>query len=140
MPMPYTYRHATEEFRAYIADAKDRLDTPSDNVAYTATDAVFQTFRRRLAVQDALRFADVLPCVLRAVFLWRWKIADPVAFASRDELTAEALAIRAHHNFAPPTLIGDVAWALRRHVDTTEFTRTLAQLGPEAQAFWAPGE
>jgi uncharacterized protein (DUF2267 family) len=135
--MPYTYRHASEEFRAYLADARDRLDTASDNVAYTATDAVLQTFRRRLAVQDALRFADVLPAVLRAIFLWRWQIADPLPFAARDILTAEALAIRAQHNFAPPTLIGDIAWALCRHVDAIDYARILARLGPEAQAFWA---
>lgn len=135
--MPFTYRHASEEFRAYLADVRDRLDTASDNVAYTATDGVFQVFRRRLAAQEALLFADILPAVLRAVFVWRWDLSAPrQPWAPRAALAAEALALRAHHNFAPPTLIGDVAWALARHIDAMDRARTLARLGAEAQAYW----
>ena len=52
MPMPPTYRHASKEFRAFLADAKDRMNLESDNMAYTAVDAVFQVFRRRLTAQQ----------------------------------------------------------------------------------------
>ncbi|MFC2966725.1 hypothetical protein [Acidimangrovimonas pyrenivorans] len=52
--MPFTYRHATEEFRAYLADARERLGTPSDNVAYTCADAVFRVFRRRCCGRSSL--------------------------------------------------------------------------------------
>lgn len=72
MPMPYTYRHASAEFAAFLADAREALGLESDNATYTAVDAVFQVFRTRLSVEQALAFADLLPCVLRAIFVWRW--------------------------------------------------------------------
>lgn len=137
MPMPYTYRHASEEYRAFIADLRDRLGTPSDNVAYTCADAVFQVFRRRLTPEQALRFADALPCVLRAIFVANWDIsAPPVPFASRAEMTREAQMVRQHHNLAPDSVIGDVAWALSRNAAPFDFNRALAHLSDEARAFW----
>ena len=137
MPMPYTCRHATEEFRAYLADARDRLDTPSDNVAYTCTDAVFQVFRRRLTPPQALAFADALPCVLRAIFLWRWDVtAAPLPFADRATMTREARDVRRHHNLCRDTVIGDIAWLLARHTDPMDLAQALDRLPPEARAFW----
>lgn len=65
MPMPWTYRHASREFRGFLDDAKDRMGLESDNMAYTAVDAVFQVFRRRLTAQQGLDFASALPCVPR---------------------------------------------------------------------------
>ena len=61
MPMPYTYRHASAEFAAFLADAREALGLESDNATYTAVDAVFQVFRTRLSVEQALAFADLLP-------------------------------------------------------------------------------
>ncbi len=65
MPMPWTYRHASREFRAFLVDAKERMSLESDNMAYTEVDAVFHVFRRRLTAQQGLDFASVLPCVPR---------------------------------------------------------------------------
>ena len=139
MPMPFTYAHASDEFRAYLTDARDRLDTPSDNVAYTCTDAVFQVFRSRLAPQRALDFADVLPSVLRAIFVWRWRVDDPIRpYADRAVLTREVKDVRRDHNFSPDSVIGDIAWALNRHVDAMDFARVVDRLGPSARAYWQP--
>ena len=44
MPMPWTYRHASREFRKFLDDAKERMSLDSDNMTYTAVDAVFQVF------------------------------------------------------------------------------------------------
>lgn len=139
--MPFTYRHATEAVRASLADACERLGTPSDNVAYTCTDAVFQVFRRRLTVAQGLAFAGVLPAVLRAIFVAGWRLELPVPFAGRERMTREARDVRRNHNSCPETVIGDIAWALRRHVDAAEFERALARLPDAACAFWqVPGE
>ena len=137
MTRPMIYQHATEDFEAYLADARDRLDTPSRNVAYTATDGVFQVFRARLDPQDALRFADLLPAVLRAIFVANWTLGDRRPWADRHALTREVQSVRQHHNFSPDTVIADVAWALRRHVDETAFDKLLATLGSQAQELWA---
>lgn len=138
MPLPRTYAHATKDWRAFLADAKERLDLVSDNSAYTAVDAVLQVFRRRLTVAQGLGFANVLPAVLRAVFVWNWDVeAGPVPFASRAEMTAEAQAVRRDHNLTPDHCIEAVAWALRRHVRQMDLDRVLTAIGPEAVAYWA---
>ena len=107
MPMPWTYRHASKEFRAFLDDAKERMGLASDNMAYTAVDAVLQVFRRRLTPEQGIAFADLLPSVLRAVFVYRWDVArPPVPFGPRDALTREgarrALALSALGNDYTP--------------------------------------
>ncbi len=137
MPMPWTYRHASTEWRAFLDDAKGRMALDSDNMAYTAVDGVLQVFRRRLTAQQGLDFASVLPAVLRAIFVKDWRPSDPpAAFADRATLTAEAQALRPHHNLTPDNAIEATAWAVRRCTDRAEFDRVLARLPAEAQAFW----
>ncbi|RVT87046.1 DUF2267 domain-containing protein [Rhodobacteraceae bacterium CCMM004] len=136
MPMPWTYRHASREFRAFLDDVKDRTGLTSDNMAYTAVDGVFRTFRRRLTADEALVFAGVLPSVLRAIFVQEWTPGAPVPFASRDEMTREAQALRRNHNLTPDAAIEATAWALRRSVRQAELDRVLARLPEGSTAFW----
>ncbi len=137
MPMPWTYRHASREFRAFLDDAKNRMCLESDNSTYTAVDAVFQVFRRRLTVQQGLDFASVLPSNLRAIFVADWKIEDPpLPFTGREALTSEAKRVRRHHNLTPDNAIEATAWSIRRCVDQRDFDRVLACLSPEARDFW----
>ncbi|WP_116131502.1 DUF2267 domain-containing protein [Tropicimonas sp. IMCC34043] len=137
MPMPWTYRHASKEFRAFLDDAKERMNLTSDNMTYTAVDAVFQVFRRRLTAEQGLRFADHLPCVLRAIFLAHWTPSEaPLPFGPREALALEVRQIRPHHNLTPATAIEDVAWALRRHLRQSDMDRLLATFPDGAAAFW----
>lgn len=140
MPMPWTYRHADREFKSFLADAKDRMGhtMASDNMTYTAVDGVLQTFRRRLTPAQAIAFADVLPSVVRAIFVFGWDIsAPPLPFTDRAEMAREAQALRPNHNLTPVNAIEATAFALWRHVDHRDMSRVLANIGPEAQAFWA---
>lgn len=135
--MPWTYRHASREYRAFIADVKERTGLQSDNMAYTAVDGIFRTFRRRLSVAEAIEFANVLPAVLRAVFVQDWDTsAAPVPFADRQTLTREAQTLRKTHNLTPDNAIEAVAWALWRRVDHRDFRRVLETLPREASEFW----
>lgn len=137
MPMPWTYRHATKEWRAFLADFRERTGLISDNMAYTAVDGVLQVFRRRLTAQQGLEFASVLPAVLRAIFVKDWDVsAPPVPFADRETLTAEAKALRPHHNLTPDNAIEATAWALRRCTHPRDLERVLAKLPPDARDFW----
>ena len=137
MPMPWTYRHASREWRSFLDDARDRMSLHSDNMAYTATDAVLQVFRRRLTAQQGLDFAGVLPSVVRAIFVAGWDVtAPPVPFAARDALLREVKNIRPHHNLTPDNAIEAVAWATRRHTNRRDFDRVLARLPQGAAAFW----
>ena len=135
--MPWTYRHASKEWRAFLDDVKERMALESDNMAYTAVDAVLQVFRRRLTAQQGLAFASVLPAVPRAVFVAGWDVSEPpVLFAERQVLTDEAKQVRVNHNLTPDNAIEATAWAIRRCTDTRDFERVLMQLPEEAVAFW----
>ena len=137
MPMPWTYRHASKEWRAFLDDVKERMSLDSDNMAYTAVDAVLQVFRQRLTAQQGLAFASVLPTVLRAIFVKDWDVSKPpVPFTARPALIAEAKQVRPHHNLTPDNAIEATAWAIRRCTNTRDFDRVLRQLPEEAAAFW----
>lgn len=137
MPMPWTYRHASKEWRAILDDLKDRTGLASDNAAYTALDAVLQVFRRRLTAQQGLDFAAVLPAIPRAILVAGWQVQDlPLPFAAREVLLQEVKHVRQAHNLSPDTVIEDVAWSLRRYVDPRDLDRVLARLPEGVVAFW----
>lgn len=139
MPMPMEYRQASRDFDAFMEDLRDTSMLATTHQAYTMLQGVLQVFRRRLTVQQALDFADVLPPVLRAIFVSDWNVEEPQrAFASREVMSLEARELRPDHNFSTETAIADVAAALRRHVDPNAFERAMASLPPAASDFWAP--
>ena len=137
MPMPMAYQHASEEFERFLRLVIERSGLTTRNQAYTTTQGVLLTFRRRLEIHDAIRFAGVLPPVLRAIFVADWDTQEPPrAFSSRAELLEEARSLRQDHNFSPDSAIADVAYALRACLDPAEFDRNLATLPPKAADFW----
>ena len=137
MPMPQQYQRAGEAFDAFLQDARDELGHATRNQTYTTVEGVLLAFRRRLTVEQGLRFADALPPVLRAMFVAGWTTSEPPApFAAREAMTAEVKALHRDHNFAPDTAIRDVARALAKHVDATNFEAALATLPEQAWAFW----
>ncbi|MEP9350220.1 DUF2267 domain-containing protein [Xanthobacter sp. KR7-225] len=139
MPIPLDLQHATEDFDRFLADARDTAGLGTRNQAYTMVEGVLRVFRRRLSLEEAIRFAGVLPPVLRAIFVAQWDPAEPRrAFTDRGALTAEVQALRRHHNFAPETAIADVAAALRRNMDERVLDRALAALPAAAADFWQP--
>lgn len=138
MPMPREYFLASRDFDAFMEEAKTALDHGSHHQTYTTVDAVLQVFRRRLTAAEGLRFASVLPPVIRAIFVKDWEPAgDPPRFGAREELDKEVRTIRPQHNFAPDGAIGIVATVLRRHVDAEDFERVLATLPDGARDYWA---
>ena len=138
MPFPPEYQRATDHFYDFLEDVKQEAGFGSAHQAYTMAQGVFQAFRRRLSLQDAIRFSNVLPVGLRALFVADWDPGQPARpFVSREAMTAEVKALRAEHNFSTDTAIHDVAVALRKHVDTERFGKLLAQLPKEASEFWA---
>jgi uncharacterized protein (DUF2267 family) len=137
MPMPWTYRHASKEWRAFLEDAKERMSLESDNMAYTTVDAVLQVFRRRLTAQEGLEFAAALPCVLRAIFVHGWTVTDaPKPFVERSAMLAEVKRIRVDHNLTPDNAIEATAWAVRRCTNGRDFERVLRKMPEGAVAFW----
>ena len=136
MPIPQEYWHASRDFEAFMDDLKQETLLATHNMAYTTLEGVFRTFRARLTVDQACRFADELPPVLRAIFVAEWRPAAPLPFARRDVLESEVAKLRRHHNFSPDNAIASVATVLWRHVDTERFEAMLSDLPPEASEFW----
>lgn len=137
MPMPWTYRHASREWSAFLEDVKERMSLQSDNMAYTAVDAVLQVFRRRLTAHQGLEFASVLPSVLRAIFVYNWDVtAPPVPFSERSDLISEVKRVRINHNLTPDNAIEATAWAVRRCTNARDFERVLAKMPEGAASFW----
>jgi uncharacterized protein (DUF2267 family) len=138
MTVPMEYKYASRDFDAFLTDARRMLDLATPHQTYTAVQAVLTVFRRRLNVGQTIAFAQVLPPVLRAIFVYEWKPEEPaVAFEERARLTREVQAYRGDHNFAPDSAIADVAAALRRHVHVKAFDVVLAQLPPGSVEFWS---
>jgi uncharacterized protein (DUF2267 family) len=138
MTIPMEYQHASRDFERFLADIQDRLGFATRNPAYTTVEGVLLTFRRRLNVAQALAFANLLPPVLRALFVADFDSRQrPVPFASRDELTREVQSLRRDHNFAPPTAIAEVAAALRKIVDVERLDDLLHLMPEGAAAYWS---
>lgn len=140
MPMPWTYRQAAREWQAFLADARAAMNLESDNATFTAVQGVLQAFRRRLAPQESIDFAQVLPSVLRALFVADWRLERPVPPGTRSDWTAEAMALRPNHNLTPQNCIEATALALRQAVLREDLDRVLGTLPPFAAEFWStPG-
>lgn len=138
MPMPSEYAHASADFEKYLVAAIDCSGLTTRNHVYTMTQGVFQTFRRRLDFESAIRFANVLPPVLRAIFVADWDTRQAILpFADRVAMTQEAQALRTNHNFSPDTCIWNVAKALRQTVDENALNRVLSSLPEGATEFWS---
>jgi uncharacterized protein (DUF2267 family) len=139
MPVPAEYERASAQFYDYLLDARDTAGLWSTHVTYTMTQGVFQVFRRRLSMQDAIAFANVLPVRLRALFVTDWNPDEErKEFLDRESMTAEVKSLRKEHNFSTSTAIRDVAQALRRHVDEAAFDSLLIKLPKGAVEFWQP--
>lgn len=137
MPFPVEYQRATDHFHQFLADARDEASLQSVHQAYTMAQGVFRTFRRRLKVEDAIRFSNILPASLRALFVADWDVDEPrLPFEDRAIMTKEVQSLRPLHNFSPESSIHDVASALRRNVDHVALDRVLTLLPEGAREFW----
>jgi uncharacterized protein (DUF2267 family) len=139
MPVPPEYQRASQDFYKFLEDAKDTSGLTTTHQVYTMAQGVLQVFRRRLDVKDAILFANVLPPVLRAIFVADWDTdEDKRPFEDHAIMTKEVQSLRADHNFAPESSIRDVAIALRQNVDEAALDSVLAKLPDGAVQFWHP--
>ena len=135
--IPVEYQRATDHFHQFLVDARDSAGLETVNQAYTMAQGVLQTFRRRLTIEDAVRFASVLPADLRALFVADWNPDEPRhEFEDRAIMTKEVQSLRPLHNYAPDSSIRAVAIALRHNVDATAFDHVLDELPQGARQYW----
>jgi uncharacterized protein (DUF2267 family) len=138
MTLPLEYQNASLDFERFLVDARDYAGLATTNMAWNMVVGVLHAFRRRLTVKQVVKFAMVLPPVIRSLFLEQWNSDQEVAtFGTEEQLLAEVRSIRPEHNFSPQNAISAVAKALRNRVEQVEFARALAELPPEAAQFWS---
>ena len=138
MTLPFEYQNASLDFERFLVDARDYAGLATTNMAWNMVVGVLHTFRRRLTVKQVIKFAMVLPPVIRSLFLEQWNPDQEVApFGTEEQLLAEVRSVRPKHNFSSQNAISAVAKALRNRVEQVEFARVLAELPPEAAQFWS---
>lgn len=137
-PVPKEYQRIHQDLYQFLTIARDIADVETTHRSYTMTQGVFQVFRRRLDVKDAILFSNSLPAGIRALFVAEWDLSEArQPFTTREEMTKEVQSLRPSHNFAPDSAIADVALALRRTVeDPDRLDKILDEISPEAKAFW----
>lgn len=138
MPYPFQYAVATHVFQEVLEEVRVQAGLVTTNQAYTVLQGVLRAFRRRVGVQESLRFADLLPAAVRALYVYAWDIGEERRSFDDDpaDLAAEVRSLRSFHNFAPESAVDDVGRALRKFVDEQKLERLLEQLPPEAARFW----
>lgn len=137
MPVPPEYERASAKFTEFLLAAREAGDLTTTHQAYTMVQGVLQAFRRRLTVPQAIAFAQLLPPLVRALFVSDWDPGEPTRpFESRDAMTKEVQALREGHNWSPDHAIAAVAKALRPLVNQEHFDALLETFPPGARDFW----
>ncbi|MDH5728475.1 MAG: DUF2267 domain-containing protein [Gammaproteobacteria bacterium] len=138
MPVPAQYYHASEQFEKFMLDARDASGFKTTHMAWNMVVGVLQTFRRRISISDALRFSNILPPGIRALFVADWNTEQEILpFSDIDTMTKEVKSVRPAHNFSPENAIESVSIALRRNVDEIELETLLGEFPDGAQQFWS---
>lgn len=137
MTVPIDYKQASADFDRFMLDLRDALDLQTTHQAWGVLLGVFDTFRRRLSVEEALAFAKALPPLLRAVFVQDWNPTQArPPFADRAGLDAEVMAYHRDHQLAEPGCIATTAVTVWQHVDVQRLAAALARLPEGARDFW----
>ncbi|ALO44873.1 DUF2267 domain-containing protein [Pseudohongiella spirulinae] len=137
MPLPQEYQRASDQFYSFLTELRDLSNFGSSHQTYTMVQGVFQVFRRRLQINDAIKFADTLPAILCAIFVSDWDTDEPIkSFCDLSEMNKEVKQLRTEHNFSTDTAIQDVRTVLIKYVDKDKFARVIRTLPVEAQQFW----
>ena len=138
MPWPPEYQRASIDFEKFMVAARDHAGLATTNMAWNMVAGVLHAMRRRLTLEQALRFADQLPPAIRGLFVEGWRPADPVAeVGTHTEILQEVRALHRDHNFSPDNAIEAVGFALSRVVPSDAFARALHALPPELRTLWS---
>ena len=137
MPWPPEYQRASVDFEKFMVAARDHAGLATTNMAWNMVEGVLHAFRRRLTIEQALRFADQLPPAVRGLFIEGWRPSEQVAHVgTRTEILEEVRSLRREHNFSPDNAMESVGFALFEVVPSDAFARALDALPPELRKLW----
>lgn len=138
MTVPSEYRRASAQFDDFLAAVAEEAGLTTSHQAYTTVQGVLVTFRRRLTLGQGMLFAQVLPPMLRALFVVDWDPhVQPSPVLDLSAWRREVQELRLNHNIAPASAIENVATVLWRSVDPSLFAACLERLPAFAREYWA---
>lgn len=141
MPPPFAYQNPTLEFERFLVAARDHAGLATTNMAWNMVVGVLHTLRRRLNVVQTVALAQVMPPVVRALFIEGWDPeAPPLPFGEAPVWLAEVRSVRPDHNFSPDNAVAAVTRALRGCVEADALAAVLPRLPPGARGFLLAGE
>lgn len=140
MPIPAEYQRIRDQLYDFLLDARDFAELGSTHQSYTMSQGVFQVFRRRVSIEEAILFSNALRAGIRSLFVADWDVNETQKYFSDTEaMTQEVRTLRENHNFATENAIQAVAHALWKNSEPEKLEKALAQLSKEANDFWNPG-
>ncbi len=138
MTVPNEYRQVSVDFQDFLAEVAVEADLTTSHQAYTTLQGVLLAFRKRLTLEEAIQFVQVLPPLLRALFVVKWEPSAPKQeVVDRSVWSRDVQELRLNHNISPSSAIFNVATVLRRHVDANDFEACLTRLPSFAREFWS---
>ena len=140
MPPPFEYQNPTLQFEQFLVSARDHAGLPTTNMAWNMVVGVLHAFRSRLSLADGIRFARVLPPMVRALFVEDWDPNQPQKdFGDSSEWLADVRSVRHEHNFSPDNAVVAVARALREQVHPPIWERIMESMPEGARSYWSVG-
>jgi uncharacterized protein (DUF2267 family) len=139
MTVPRDVVSGSEQFRDWLVALKERAMLGSTNQSYAMLRAVLHEVRDRLPIDEALRFADALPPLVRGIMLEAWhpeRAAAGLAAATRPSLL-EAVKVRLEPHQPPPDSIVEDALAVLAQRTPPNILPILSQhMPPELREAW----
>lgn len=109
-------------------------------MAWNMVVGVLHAFRSRLSLADGIRFARVLPPMVRALFVEDWDPDQPPKdFGDASAWLADVRSVRHEHNFSPDNAVIAVARALQEQVHPPIWERILESMPEGARSYWSVG-
>lgn len=139
MPYPSEYQRSQDVFSEFLTDVRDNAQMRSSHMAYTMTQGVLQAMRRRLTLEDSIRFSNILPAAIRSLFVADWDPSEErVSCFDKQSIVDEVKLLRPLHNFTSETAtpVEDVVKALKKHVDEQKLSDLLKTFPQGATEFF----
>jgi len=139
MTVPRDVVSGSEQFRDWLVALKERAMLGSTNQSYAMLRAVLHEVRDRLPLDEALRFADALPPLVRGIMLEAWhpeRAAGGGAAETRPSFL-DAVKVRLEPHQPPPDSIVEDALAVLAQRTPPNILPILSEhMPPELREAW----
>jgi len=135
MPTPQDVAYASQQLQDWLLDLRSRALLGSTHQAYAMLRAVLHELRDRVPVDDALRFADALPPLVRGIMLERWHPLD-AAPAARPSFLDAVKARLEPHTPPPDSIVEDVLAVLAQRAQPNLLGTLGEHMPVELQPQW----